>query len=161
MIHLTTPKVQDAKSDLQPFVDLLFQKSLDPEANLTMPVPLYSLFFNIPCSTKDSFKVDNQEGPIYSSCGPFFEVDYDDTLEQSHLLFKKIFPEDEYLPRAPDPEEIILGDDVESGDNLGNINLGVLADIIQDSDDKIDVVEEAKEEIQESQEKSTEDPSNI
>ncbi len=96
--------------------------------NSENPTVLYSLFFNVPCTTK--FNVDGQEGPIYNSSGPSFEVDYDLTLEQSENLFRKIYPSEEYLPKAPDPEEIVFGDD--DGKDLDNINLGVLADIISD-----------------------------
>lgn len=141
LTHITTPKVQDAKTDLQPFVDQLFKKSLESGDEDNKPTLLYSLYFNIPCSS--DYSVDDQEGPIYTCCGPYFEVDYDETLEQSEKLFRKIFPNEEYLPKAPDADEILFGDD--DGKDVGNINLGVLANIIQEEEGAVETGEIADE----------------
>lgn len=72
------------------------------------------------------------------------ELDYDESIRQSRLLYSKIYPEDEFLPKAPEPEEIVIGD--EDGSD-GNVNLGVLADLIEEN--KIDEAqpEEAMESL--------------
>lgn len=57
------------------------------------------------------------------------ELDYDESIRQSRLLYAKMYPDDEFLPKAPEPEEIIIGDDDGSD---GNVNLGVLADLIEE-----------------------------
>lgn len=42
-----------------------------------------------------------------------------------------MYPEDEFLPKAPEPEEIIIGD--EDGAD-GTVNLGVLADLVDEAE---------------------------
>lgn len=41
---------------------------------------------------------------------------------QAKRLFAKMYPNDEFLPRAPDPEEIIIGEDDEPTDG-SNVDL--------------------------------------
>lgn len=64
------------------------------------------------------------------------ELDYDESIRQTKLLYEKMYPGDEFLPKAPEPEEIIIGDEDATE---GNVNLGALADLIDDdkpADDK-------------------------
>ena len=42
--------------------------------------------------------------------GPTFELDYDVAIANASKIYKDMFPEEPFLPRAPDPEEIILGE---------------------------------------------------
>lgn len=138
MIHLTTPSKSTAEIDLQPFIDLLFKTDFDTEStDDSKPTLLYSLYFNIPCGDTSS----SSDSQIHYACGPSFEVDYDETIRQSKLLFEKIYPNEDFLPRAPEPEEIIIGEETEG--DVGVINLGVLADIIDA--DKISQAAEAEE----------------
>jgi hypothetical protein len=81
----------------------------------------------------------DQTGPIYSCCGPFIELDYDESIRQSRLLYEKIYPGDEFLPKAPEPEEIIIGDEDATE---GNVNLGALADFVEDEGDKEQKIED-------------------
>lgn len=71
------------------------------------------------------------------------ELDYDESIRQSRLLYAKMYPDDEFLPKAPEPEEIIIGDDDGSD---GNVNLGVLADLIEEKltiESKEEIIEES------------------
>jgi hypothetical protein len=95
------------------------------------PTILFSAYFEIPSSIKGHDYVSAQSGPIYTSCGAFAELDYDESIRQSRLLYSMMYPDDEFLPKAPEPEEIIIGDD--DGDREGNINLGILADLVPES----------------------------
>ena len=58
-------------------------------------------------SAEDLSTVDN----IYLCNGPYFELDYDMTIENAKKICGRIYPEEEFLPRAPDPEEIIIGEE--------------------------------------------------
>lgn len=81
-------------------------EDLDDTLNIVMPDPdriLWSLDFKINTSV---FESDN----VYLTSGPHFELDYDVTISRAHETYNKMFPDDPFLPRAPDPEEIILGD---------------------------------------------------
>lgn len=45
------------------------------------------------------------------ACGPMYELDFDESISRARAIFKDIYPDEEFLPRAPDPEEIIIGDE--------------------------------------------------
>ena len=65
------------------------------------------------------------------------ELDYDESIRQTKLLYEKMYPDDDFLPKAPEPEEIIIGD--EDGTE-GGVNLGPLADLV-DENEKVESVE--------------------
>jgi hypothetical protein len=130
LIHLSTTCVDGAENDFKPFVETFFKEDIDAAESAddcTRPTIIYAAYFEVPSSIKGYDYVQNQNGPIYSCCGPFNELDYDESIRQSRLLYQKLYPEDEFLPKAPEPEEIIIGDEDATE---SNINLGVLADLI-------------------------------
>lgn len=59
------------------------------------------------------------------------ELDYDESIKQTKLLYEKMYPGDEFLPKAPEPEEIIIGDEDGTDES---VNLGALADLVDDSE---------------------------
>lgn len=130
LVHLSTSCKEGAQKDFQQFIETFFKLNYDPECEDDgKPVIIYSAFFEIPCSVRGHDYVTDQNGPIYSCCGPFVELDYDESIKQSRELYAKIYPGDEFLPKAPEPEEIIIGEE-DAGE--GTVNLGVLADLIED-----------------------------
>jgi Rab proteins geranylgeranyltransferase component A len=64
---------------------------------------------------------------LFLTSGPVFELDFDTTIERASKLVNLLFPGEEFLPRAPDPEEIIIGGDDE----------GASPDVVQNSDSNI------------------------
>ncbi|CAO1391944.1 unnamed protein product [Diamesa hyperborea] len=141
LTHLISKNKDGAKQDLKPFVDVLFKTTQEVEDE-TIPLIIYSAYFNIPSSSGSN---SSSEGPIYSCCGPFYELDYDETIKQSQILYETIYPNEEFLPRAPDPEEIIFGDDKdEEAVNVSKVNLGVLADLLNENEETVEA--ESKEE---------------
>lgn len=81
------------------------------------------MYFNIPSCVQctDSVKIPKN---CYVACGPYFELDYDESIRQARNLFKQIYETEEFLPRAPDPEEIII-----EGDNPTDPLPSVLAEL--------------------------------
>lgn len=141
LTHLISKNKDGAKTDLKPFVDVLFKTTQDIEDE-SLPLIIYSAYFNIPSSSGSNL---TSEGPIYSCCGPFYELDYDETIKQSQMLYETIYPNEEFLPRAPDPEEIIFGDDKdEEAVNVSKVNLGVLGDLLNENEENPEA--ESKEE---------------
>lgn len=131
LTHLISKNKDGAKTDLKPFVDVLFKTTQEIEDE-SLPLIIYSAYFNIPSSSGSNL---SSEGPIYSCCGPFYELDYDETIKQSQMLYETIYPNEEFLPRAPDPEEIIFGDDKdEEAVNVSKVNLGVLGDLLNENE---------------------------
>ncbi|KAH9641553.1 hypothetical protein HF086_002240 [Spodoptera exigua] len=73
---------------------------------------LWSLFYNV----KDtSAPVASVADCVHVCSGPDAGLDFDRAVEQAEQIFKKICPGEEFLPRAPDPEEIVFEDDVTHG----------------------------------------------
>lgn len=131
LTHLSITRRDGAKKDLQSFVETFFREDSGEGDDDTKPTILFSTFFEIPSSTKGADAFENQSGPIYVCSGPFMELDYDESIRQTKLLYEKMYPDDEFLPKAPEPEEIIIGD--EDGAE-GSVNLGVLADLVDDGE---------------------------
>lgn len=102
-MHVTCRARSDApKSDIEPYEQLLFNDSDDV---------LWSMYFNIPSCRQciDSVKLPTN---TFVACGPYFELDYDESIGVAKKLFTQIYGTDEeFLPRAPDPEEIIIEGD--------------------------------------------------
>lgn len=94
-------------TDLKEYTDQVF-KTTDGNQS---PTILWSMTFNIPTCTKCDHASETPLAGLHLTCGPHFELDYDRSIDEASALFKKIYPDDEFLPRAPDPEEIIIGDD--------------------------------------------------
>lgn len=138
LIHLSTTCKEGAQKDFEQFIETFFRENFDSLEceDDSKPTIIYSAFFEIPGSVRGHDYVTNQNGPIYSCCGPFMELDYDESIRQSRLLYSKMYPEDEFLPKAPEPEEIVIGDDDGSD---GNVNLGVLADLIDEKKQETEI----------------------
>ena len=56
---------------------------------------------------------------IHLVSGPSFELDYDVAIGNARRVFADMFGTDaEFLPRAPDPEEIVIGGGESNEDNV-------------------------------------------
>lgn len=121
LIHVTAKSVSgEPKVDLEPYVSQIFSKEyLKPETPTdaeevpenTISTILYELYFNIPsCIACQHFSGCLPRG-VHLACGPMYELDFDESISRARAIFKDIYPDEEFLPRAPDPEEIIIGDE--------------------------------------------------
>lgn len=149
-----------AKQDLQSFVETFFREDVKAETDEddSKPTIIFSSYFEIPSSTKGNDSAKDQSGPIYTSCGPFMELDYDESIRQAKLLYEKMYPGDEFLPKAPEPEEIIIGDEDATD---GNVNLGALADLVDQENSGTSAVEQASTSIDEPNEESAKEQKEI
>lgn len=46
--------------------------------------------------------------PIFCTSTPYYELDYDKSITSAREIFAKLYADAEFLPRAPDPEEIVI-----------------------------------------------------
>lgn len=119
LVHVTCRARSDApKSDIEPYEQLLFNDNEDQHD------VLWSMYFNIPSCRQciDSVKLPTNS---FVACGPYFELDYDESIRMAKKLFTQIYGKDEeFLPRAPDPEEIII-----EGDNPTDPPQWIVADL--------------------------------
>merc|ERR1719300_1527046 len=76
-------------------------KNIVSEDNL-----VYSLSFN-QTSVNQASSCPN----IWPAPGPGPELDFDQAIADAKNIYNGMFPGEEFLPRAPDPEEIIFGED--------------------------------------------------
>ncbi|XP_058458954.1 rab proteins geranylgeranyltransferase component A [Malaya genurostris] len=135
LIHITTRSVSgDPRADLEPYVTQILRKDCpkllsrqnkekeiceNSEENNVSTI-LYELYFNIPscAACRKGFSIDSVPKGIYLACGPFVELDFDESIARAKALFKEIYPEEEFLPRAPDSEEIIIGEETDEGQEI-------------------------------------------
>ncbi len=69
--------------------------------------PLWTMSFDLDLlepSTSDDDKTN-----LFVCGGPALELDYDSAVASAKRIFGSMFPEEEFLPRAPEPDEIIIG----------------------------------------------------
>lgn len=136
-------------------METFFREDADNSEDDTKPTILFSSYFEIPSSTKGADAAASQSGPIYTCSGPFVELDYDESIRQTKLLYEKMYPGDEFLPKAPEPDEIIIGDEDATE---GNVNLGALADLVDEKSLANNATSETPDSIVENSEISKQDP---
>lgn len=117
IVHLTCQSVAEtAKEDLYPALDLLFNtvNNEDGESNseyncqnYRKPKILWCVFFNQVDTTTVNLDIVNPQGLLLTST-PGSHLDYEYAVKEAKELFQKMYPNEEFLPRAPDPEEILL-----------------------------------------------------
>jgi len=86
---------------------------------------VYSLTFTqVGSKGGEKTKLEN----MWGASGPVAELDFDVAIEQAREIYKGMFPGEDFLPRAPDPEEIILGgEEGEEKDNMAGDSNGEVA----------------------------------
>lgn len=123
LTHITCEQVTTPEEDLAPYVNQILKTEVSeimtpseedtsfcdeqPLDEETIPTILWSCYFNIPrCIKCENF---NKTVPsnVRLACGPCFELDFDASINQAKEIFKDLYPDEEFLPRAPDPDEIV------------------------------------------------------
>ncbi|XP_015177725.1 PREDICTED: rab proteins geranylgeranyltransferase component A 1 [Polistes dominula] len=113
------------------------QQDYEPNEEDLKPQILWSLYLNLPAS--DIKLNDTAPSNIYLCSGPDLELDFDFAVDQAKEIFKSMYPDDDFLPRAPDPEEIVLEGDEAPGPKFEG-------DTQVDGEEKQDVEKAEKEE---------------
>ncbi|XP_073498273.1 rab proteins geranylgeranyltransferase component A 1 [Phyllobates terribilis] len=111
LVHLTCASSKvTAREDLEPVVKKLF--TLDSEedrgAELEKPQALWVLYFNM----RDSSVIERQSytglpSNVFVCSGPDTGFGYDVAVQQAENIFHQMFPNEEFCPPAPNPEDII------------------------------------------------------
>ncbi|XP_060532290.1 rab proteins geranylgeranyltransferase component A 1 isoform X2 [Cylas formicarius] len=126
LVHLIAKQEVNPQDDFKHIVQNLFTNEVNEE-NLKAkckPQILWSCYFSLPNTCNLDLKAHNCKN-VYVCGGPDLDLDYDLSMETAKSIFKKIYPEDEFLPRAPDPEEIIFGEEPDTSErsvSLGNVH---------------------------------------
>lgn len=110
-----------AEEDLMPICDLLFHyqgATSEPQSETTVaPKPniLWCTFFNQMDTSTVDLNSNVPEG-LFITSSPDVELDYEHAVKEAQEIFSKMCPEEEFLPRAPDPEDILIERHNNAGD---------------------------------------------
>ncbi|XP_038055645.1 rab proteins geranylgeranyltransferase component A 2-like [Patiria miniata] len=121
VVHLTCAGTGQARADLQNALDDLFQPLDTEEADQvsTKPKVLWSLFFSQVDSSvcEDTALAAGLPSNVLVTAGPGTSVGFEHAVTQAKRLFERLCPGEDFLPAAPEPEDIIFED--QSKDNPG------------------------------------------
>lgn len=105
---------------------------------------LWSLDFEIVAEEVDDEAYTNMHHKNVHLCsGPVFELDYDRAIENAMKVCHTMYPNEPFLPRAPDPEEIVIGESEEPEHNKDTSENAQTSDISSDNKDEIEHSDEA------------------
>lgn len=113
LVHLITKQQSNPKDDFKHVVANLFESNYTHLQVDGKPNMLWACYFSIP-NTSDLKLNDNDHLNVHLCDGPDLDLDYDYTVKKAKDIFQRIYPDIEFLPRAPDPDEIIFGEEEQS-----------------------------------------------
>jgi len=103
LLHASCKTMTNPASDLSPVIS-----TLHPVPSDTL---VYSLTFSQ--STRIGSDPSTSLNNVFCASGPTPELDFDYSISEAKEIYRRIYPEEEFLPRAPDPEEIVIGEQPE------------------------------------------------
>ncbi|XP_012371821.1 rab proteins geranylgeranyltransferase component A 1 [Octodon degus] len=115
LVHLTCTSCQTAREDLEPVVQKLFIPYTEMEIeneDVEKPRILWALYFNM----RDSSGVSrncyiNLPPNVYVCSGPDCGLGNDNAVKQAEALFQQIFPNEDFCPPPPNPEDVVIDED--------------------------------------------------
>ncbi|KRT80051.1 hypothetical protein AMK59_8370 [Oryctes borbonicus] len=121
IVHMFTKQINTPKEDLEECVSKLFQSEKeDSDVKDNRPQVLWSFYYSAPDTNHTDLRQDVPEN-VFLCPGPDSDLDIDLSIKKAKEIFNSIYPDVEFLPRAPDPEEIIIGEDAIEEQEQGNI----------------------------------------
>lgn len=96
VVYLWTKSTANAQSDLGPIIDQIFGDTILWKFH-------YQQLFGPQTGLIKSDEIDG----LFITSPPCNDIDYSHSIKEAEQIFKKICPDQEFLPRAPDPDEII------------------------------------------------------
>ncbi|XP_075241320.1 rab proteins geranylgeranyltransferase component A-like [Convolutriloba macropyga] len=122
LLQATTEDEDPLLSPREQF-DLYLSGLIQPysiDENPDVPEYLLSLYFRYTfLETRSPSHKDGQFDNLFVTSGPDSDLEFDHCVEQAESIFRQICPSEEFLPRAPDPGDVIIGEPNEvANDNL-------------------------------------------
>lgn len=119
VVHMTCKQDKTAKEDLKSTVEKLlncqpFDGISKPSSEPALPQVLYALYFNVPDTSHCDLSTSVPQN-VHLCSGPDLDIDFDFPVNQAKEIFSKMYPGEEFLPRAPDADEIVTDDNAEVG----------------------------------------------
>ncbi|KAK6480435.1 rab proteins geranylgeranyltransferase component A 2-like [Huso huso] len=124
LVHLTCPSSGTAKEDLSLVVSRLFSENVDADekdadSGVEKPSVLWALYFNMRDSSVAERSSYNLPSNVYVCSGPDSTLGSDHSIKQAESIFGQLFPDEEFCPPAPNPEDIIYDGDGAEAENAG------------------------------------------
>nr|XP_054752418.1 rab proteins geranylgeranyltransferase component A 1-like [Lytechinus pictus] len=118
IVHLTAKANNNdvsAKDDLHHTVQTFFQfasKESGPSVDKAKPKILWSVFFTQEDVTgvEDEVLRATMPGNVYVTAGAGGSIGFDHAVSQAKEIFDKLCPGEEFLPAAPDPDDLVFED---------------------------------------------------
>ncbi|XP_041457852.1 rab proteins geranylgeranyltransferase component A 2-like isoform X2 [Lytechinus variegatus] len=118
IVHLTAKANNNdvsAKDDLHHTVQTFFQfasKESGPSVDNAKPKILWSVFFTQEDVTgvEDEVLRATMPGNVYVTAGAGGSIGFDHAVSQAKKIFDKLCPGEEFLPAAPDPDDLVFED---------------------------------------------------
>ena len=105
---------------------------------------VYSLRFSqIGSGEVEGSKLEN----MWVASGPVAELDFDVAIQQARKIYSGMFPGEEFLPRAPDPEEIVLGEEQEQDQDVNDVDVGAAVNENSQTSGGVNTEEKADEDL--------------
>ncbi|KAK0047359.1 rab proteins geranylgeranyltransferase component A 2-like isoform X2 [Biomphalaria pfeifferi] len=116
IIHLTTiSNHNDPSEDFNDVRETLFANEvLVQNKDTVKPKILWSIYFNQEDNSKVKLTEDAVTNVLVASGGGDPGVDLDWCVAEAKVIFHTVCPTEEFLPKPPNPEDIILVDDAEA-----------------------------------------------
>ncbi|XP_036774322.2 rab proteins geranylgeranyltransferase component A 2 [Manis pentadactyla] len=115
MVHLTCSSSKTAREDLESVVKKLFTPYAETEIDkeeLRKPRVLWALYFNMRDSSAISrSSYDGLPSNVYVCSGPDCGLGSGHAVKQAEAIFQEIFPNEEFWPPPPNPEDLIFDAD--------------------------------------------------
>ena len=114
------------KTDFEEFINNFFAKNKETkledlqvldnslksdDKSITKPNILFSLYYSHVDSNKMIKYCQNLPDNLHIVSGSKVELDFDFHIEQAKTIFDKICPSEKFLPKPPDQEDIIFGEE--------------------------------------------------
>nr|XP_003223406.2 PREDICTED: rab proteins geranylgeranyltransferase component A 1 [Anolis carolinensis] len=128
LVHLTCSSIKTAKEDLEPAVGQLFSEATEAESEGggegLKPQILWAVYFNMRDSSNiNRASYDNLPSNVYVCSGPDGALGNDCAVKQAEAIFQEMFPQEEFCPPPPNPEDIIYDGDGSQPEDPGFGNL--------------------------------------
>nr|CAI5857110.1 unnamed protein product [Callosobruchus analis] len=121
LVHITTRQKTNPKEDFRHIISNLFTLN-EENFESEKPKVLWSCYFSLPDSNVSDVHLKIPDN-VFFCTGPDIDLDYDFSVKKAKEIFSKIYPDEEFLPRAPDPEEIVIeGEDETEDKHSGDRN---------------------------------------
>ncbi|RXM92984.1 Rab proteins geranylgeranyltransferase component A 2 [Acipenser ruthenus] len=91
----------------------------DADSGVEKPSVLWALYFNMRDSSIAERSSYNLPSNVYVCSGPDSTLGSDHSIKQAESIFGQLFPDEEFCPPAPNPEDIIYDGDGAEAENAG------------------------------------------